>query len=68
MVSIFFLLLGYILTIIGLTYIISYLNLLVIGYNKLEYVNFIISRIECRLFLFGMLILILTIIFTKGDD
>ena len=43
----FFFLFGFGLTIISLSFIIIYLNLLTIGYNFLEYVNFIIRRIEC---------------------
>ena len=43
------LLLGITLTVIGLTNIILYLNLLVNGYTFLEYVNFIIRRFKCSL-------------------
>ena len=43
---IFIFLLGYALTIIGLIYVISYLNLIAIGYNFFEYVNFIFRRIQ----------------------
>jgi len=48
---------SYIFIIIGLVYIISYLNLLDIGYNFIEYVYFIIRRLECILFLIGIIIL-----------
>lgn len=37
LLRVFIFLLGYALTVIGLIYIISYLNLLAIGYNFLEY-------------------------------
>ena len=37
---------GFGLTVMGLMYIIFYLNLLIIVYNFFEYVNFIIRRIE----------------------
>ncbi len=57
----FFLIIGYILTITGIIYIISYLNLITIGYNFFEYVNFIIRRIECLYALIGIIILLLTI-------
>jgi len=56
---------GYGLTIIGLIYIISYLNFLTIGYNFNFYVNFIIRRIECWYSIIGIIIM-LTIIL-KGE-
>ena len=58
---IFLFLLGFGLTTVGFIYIISYLNLISIGYNFLEYVNFIIRRIECLNALFGIAIMILSI-------
>lgn len=60
--KIFFFLVGFGLTTIGLIYIICYLNLLTIGYNFLEYVNFIIRRTECLYALFGIIIMLLTIL------
>lgn len=66
LVRIFFFLLGFGLTVIGFIYIISYMNLLSLGYNFLDYVKFIISRIECLYALFGIIIIILTI-YIKGD-
>ena len=50
---------GSILVIISSIYIISYLNLIDIGYNFKEYVYFIIRRIECLLFIVGIIILIM---------
>ena len=38
---IFFFLIGFGFTVVGNVYIISYLNLLTIGYNFFDYVNFI---------------------------
>ena len=58
---IFFFLLGFGLTILGFVFIISYLNLLTIGYNFLEYVNFIIRRIECINALLGIIIMWISI-------
>lgn len=52
-------LIGFGLTTIGFVYIICYLNLLNIGYNFLEYVNFIIRRIECINAFIGIIIMIL---------
>ena len=57
MTKTFFVLIGLILSIIGFIYIISYLNLLSIGYNFLEYVHFSIRKIECLLCPIGLLII-----------
>ena len=53
-------LLGITLTVIGLTNIILYLNLLVNGYTFLEYVNFIIRRFECLSLIIGILLIYLS--------
>ena len=55
------LLLGITLTVIGLTNIILYLNLLVNGYTFLEYVNFIIRRFECLSLIICILLIYLSI-------
>ncbi len=65
-VRIFFFLIGFGLTIVGGVYMISYLNLLTIGYNFLEYVNFIIRRIECLIALVGILFISLSIFIPGG--
>lgn len=57
----FLFLFGFGLTIIGFVYIISYLNLLTIGYNFWFYVKFIIRRIECLYALIGIFIIIYSI-------
>ena len=59
-------LLGFGLSIIGFIFIISYLNLLTIGYNFLYYVNFIIRRIECLYALIGFIIMCITIYYPGG--
>ena len=59
-------LLGFGFTVIGFIYIISYLNLMTIGYNFLEYVNFIIRRVECLYAPIGIVILFLTIYIPGG--
>lgn len=59
---IFFFLIGFGFTVVGCVYIISYLNLLTIGYNFFEYVNFIIRRIECLYALLGIGIIMLTLL------
>lgn len=62
MVKVFFFLVGFGLTIIGAVYIISYLNLMTIGYNFNEYVNFIIRRLECYYVIIGIIIMILSLL------
>ena len=52
--------------VLGFSFIILYLNYLTIGYNFIEYVNFISSRIECYNVIIGLIIIILSI-FIKGD-
>lgn len=59
-------LIGFGLTVIGCVYIISYLNLLTMGYNFLEYVKFIIRRPECINALIGIILLIISVNM-KGD-
>lgn len=63
---IFFFLFGFGLMVVGFTYVILYLNLLTIGYNFLDYVNFIYSRVECYFVIIGLIILMLSI-FIKGE-
>lgn len=63
---IFFFLLGFGLTVVGCVYIISYLNLLTIGYNFYEYVNFISRRIECLYTIIGIILMICATLFTGG--
>lgn len=65
---IFLFLLGFGLTVIGSVYIISYLNLLTIGYNFMYYVNFIIRRIECLYAPIGLILILISIYLEKGDD
>jgi len=57
----FLFLFGFGLTTIGLVYIICYLNLFTIGYNFIDFVNFIIRRIECLNTIFGIIIMYLSI-------
>ena len=52
---------GVLLNVIGLVCIIIYLNLLTNGYTFLEYVNFIIRRIECISLLIGIILIFLSI-------
>ena len=66
LVRVFIFLTGFGLTVIGCIFIISYLNLLTIGYNFLEYVNFISRQLECLYFILGIFLMLLTI-FLKGE-
>lgn len=63
---IFFFLIGFGLTVIGSVYVISYLNLLTIGYNFLEYVNFIIREFECLCTIIGIFIMVLAVMLPGG--
>lgn len=58
----FIFLFGFGLSVISLSFILIYLNLLTIGYNFLDYVNFIIRRIECLNLITGLLLIVLTMI------
>jgi hypothetical protein len=62
----FFFLTGFGLTVIGFVYIITYLNLLTVGYNFNEYVNFIIRKPECIYALVGIIIMLLCIFIPGG--
>ena len=66
MIRVFFFLLGFGLMVIGCSFIILYLNLTTMGYNFLEYVNFIIRRVECYFSIIGFIIMFLSITL-KGD-
>jgi len=58
---IIFFFIGIIFTVIGMISTILYLNLLSIGYSFLEYVNFIISRLECICLFLGLIIIAFSI-------
>lgn len=62
-----FLILGFFMSLIGSIYIITYSNLMTVGYNFLEYVNFIIRRTECIIFMIGMILMLLSIYLPGGD-
>ena len=68
MLKSFIFLCGFGLTIIRLSYIFIYLNLLTIGYNFSEYVKFISRRIECiNVFVGIFLMVIINIIGGKNE-
>lgn len=62
---VFFFLLGFGLMVIGFTYIITYLNLLTMGYTWQAYFRFVFSRVECFFSIIGFLIITI-IILTSG--
>ncbi|MBS7020252.1 MAG: hypothetical protein KH135_00035 [Firmicutes bacterium] len=64
----FFLLIGFGLTVIGFVYIISYLNLMTLGYNFIDYVQFICGQVECLFALLGILITLLSIYIPGGKN
>ncbi len=61
MLNVCLFLLGFIFAVIGLFFIILYLNLFVIGYSFFEFVYFIIRSIYCDLFLLGFIIMFLSL-------
>lgn len=64
---IFLFLIGFGLTTIGCTYIITYLNLFSFGYSFSEYISFIFKRYECFYVLIGFCLLTITI-YWKGES
>lgn len=66
--KIFLFLFGFGLTIISCSYIIFYLNLLSIGYNFSDYVNFISRRVECLNIFLGIFLMIITIFNIGGKN
>ena len=59
-------LIGFGFSVIGFSYIITYLNYLTIGYTWKEYFELIISKPECLLSIFGIILISFTI-FTRRD-
>ena len=56
---------GLILVSTGIVFTIIYLNLMNMGYSFLEYVNFIIRRLECLNIFIGSFLIILSLIIKK---
>lgn len=46
---------------IGLFFIVLYLNLFTLGYSFLDFVKFIIMRVECLIFFLGLIFLFLSV-------
>ena len=68
MIRMFLLGIGFFLMVYGLSVIIIYLNLLTIGYNFREYVNFIIRSFPGYFFIIGLIIVSLTLRKRKRDN
>lgn len=66
MSRVFLFLVGFGFTVIGMTFIITYLNLTTMGYSMTDYFNFIIRRVECVLAFIGI-ILVNIALYKKGD-
>ena len=60
-------LIGFGLMVIGCTYIITYMNLISMGYSVTQYLRFILSKVECQFAIIGFLITSI-IILTKGNE
>jgi len=56
---------GLLLSTIGFSFIIIYLNLLVMGYTFLEYLMYILKKVECIIFFIGYLFIIFSIFHRK---
>ena len=56
---------GIVMSVIGLSYIIIYLNLLVMGFSFFDYLKYIFVKKECLLFFIGYILLI--ILMKKGN-
>ena len=59
--DLFLFLLGIVLTMIGLFYLIIYLNVLTMGYSFFDFVKFIIMRVECLSFFVGLILIVLKV-------
>lgn len=59
---------GILFTVIGMTNLILYLNLLSMGYSFFEYVNFIIRRFECMGVFIGLIIIWLSISYRRKNE
>ena len=56
MTRMFFFLIGFGLMVIGFTYIITYMNLMSMGYDFGNYMKFIFSKVECQFAVIGFFI------------
>lgn len=68
LIRVFGFLVGFGFSTIGFVFIISYLNLLSLGYNFSQYVHFICSSPQCLIGPIGLLIITLVIFIPKGEE
>lgn len=54
-------LIGIFLASIGFMFVLLYTNLFTLGYNFWEFVQFISTRVECLLFVFGWILIFISI-------
>ncbi len=54
-------LVGIFLASIGFMFVLLYTNLLTLGYNFWDFVQFISTRVECLLFVFGWILIFISI-------
>lgn len=57
---------GFLLTVIGFTFIIIYLNLTSMGYSFFDYLKYICSRCECLISIVGIILIIVSL-YRKED-
>lgn len=67
LVRIFGFLIGFGFSVVGFVFMISYLNLLSLGYNFEEYVHFICRSPHCLIGPIGLLIIAFVIFLPKGE-
>lgn len=65
MVRVFRFILELVLTVIGFSYILIYLNLLVMGYSVKDYMYYIFSKIECIIFFIGYIAILIELYFRR---
>jgi len=56
---------GYILMVLGITYILIYMNLFTFGYTIKEYLLFLFTRYECYFLLVGFMIEVICLVYRK---
>ena len=59
---------GFIISVVAISYLILYSNLLELGYNFNEYVHFIIRRIEVWIFIIGLMLELLAMVIRRKKN
>ena len=68
LIKILMFIIGFILTSLSLSFLFLYLNILNLGYNFIEFINFIIKKWELYLFFIGIILMIISLRKEKPDD